>query len=80
MHRPIVSLYAVANRPLLRRGHRHHGHSLLAGAGRLPPLGKVVPDVISIEDTDGISGPAAQQIGASHRHEDRVRTAPVMTH
>src|SRR5581483_1114528 len=45
----------------------------------LPGLGEVVPHVVRIEDADGISGPAAQQVRTAHRHEDCMHTAPVMT-
>ena len=51
---------------------------LLALAGGLPYLGQVMPDVVGIEQSDDVTGPAADELWPVHDHIHHVTAAPVV--
>ena len=52
---------------VLDRGGQRLLEVVLAGAGRLPDLGEVVPHVVGVEQPQHVARPAAEQLGP-HRH------------
>jgi hypothetical protein len=68
---------AEATSPVRAAAVEERRELLLPGTRRLPGPGELVPDVVRVEDPDGVADPAAQQVGAVHRdHDDRRAHLP----
>ena len=59
---------------------RSVGEELLAGAGRLPDLGEVVPRVLGVEQPGDIADPRPHQIGPRAHDAHHEAAAPVVAH